>query len=88
MSSEKAQRRGSRDDDVIHATPPRHSQAYFDEVDDDDVHDLLESHAEPLSNDELNVPTLLQLALPHLLLTVQTTTSYPRLPTQRKMSKG
>ncbi|MPC32996.1 Tigger transposable element-derived protein 1 [Portunus trituberculatus] len=25
----------------------------FDEVDDDDVQDLLESHAEPLSNDEL-----------------------------------
>ncbi|MPD06582.1 hypothetical protein E2C01_102400 [Portunus trituberculatus] len=26
---------------------------YFDEVDDDDVQHLLESHAEPLSNDEL-----------------------------------
>ncbi|MPC43740.1 hypothetical protein E2C01_037391 [Portunus trituberculatus] len=28
-------------------------RAGFDEVDDDDVQDLLESHAEPLSNDEL-----------------------------------
>ncbi|MPC92701.1 hypothetical protein E2C01_087806 [Portunus trituberculatus] len=28
-------------------------KADFDEVDDDDVQDLLESHAEPLSNDEL-----------------------------------
>ncbi|MPC72128.1 hypothetical protein E2C01_066422 [Portunus trituberculatus] len=28
-------------------------RAGFNEVDDDDVEDLLESHAEPLSNDEL-----------------------------------
>ncbi|MPC81563.1 Tigger transposable element-derived protein 1 [Portunus trituberculatus] len=28
-------------------------RAGFDEIEDDDVHDLLESHAEPLSNDEL-----------------------------------
>ncbi|MPC77962.1 hypothetical protein E2C01_072432 [Portunus trituberculatus] len=34
------------------------------------------------------MPTLLQLVLPHLLLTVQMMTSYPCLPTQRKMSKG
>ncbi|MPC73563.1 hypothetical protein E2C01_067897 [Portunus trituberculatus] len=28
-------------------------RAGFDEADDDDVQDLLQSHAEPLSNDEL-----------------------------------
>ncbi|MPC56431.1 hypothetical protein E2C01_050391 [Portunus trituberculatus] len=33
-----------------------------------------------------HLPTLLQLALPHLLPTVQTTTAYPRLPTQQKMN--
>ncbi|MPC55864.1 hypothetical protein E2C01_049809 [Portunus trituberculatus] len=32
-----------------------------------------------------HLPTLLQLALLHLLPTVQTKTSYPHLPTRRKM---